>query len=135
MSLVPAVFVLLGALLYSFASSRVVNDNGLLMSQQQDGLLAQLHAEIQLARWARVLAAPAAEPAGDRGGSIDSVPSAVVDGWPSLPPTLQRVTVIGDAGHARVRLQADFAIDGCAQEEACVTRVRRIAWRQLPSED
>jgi Tfp pilus assembly protein PilX len=130
-SLLPSLFALLIILIYSAASSRIVQDDGLLVSQRADRLLALQRAETELAHATSQLA---------HGGNdalnaaLEILPSAADAELDELPLLLHRVTVTGEAGSARVRLQADYAVDGCesAHDDDCVSRVRRIAWRQLP---
>lgn len=118
-------------LLYGAASSRSVQDAGLLVSQRADRLLALQHAEAELAHVATVLAQ---DDIGPLNATLELVPSAADAELEELPLLLHRVTVIGEAGSARVRIQADYAVDGCesADDDACVSRLRRIGWRQLP---
>lgn len=65
--------------------------------------------------------------------TIETLPTAADAELSGLPLTLQRVTVTGEWRGVRVRLQADFVVDGCesVDDEDCIPRVRRIAWRQL----
>lgn len=143
MSLIPSLFALCATLLLMAASSRSVQDTGLIMSQQAERLLAMQRAQLRLVQAAEMLADPNAEfgamseiEDGEYGrwaSMIETLPIATDAELPDLPLTLQRVTVTDDGRGARVRLQADFAVDGCesAHDEAYVPRVRRIAWRQL----
>lgn len=137
MSLMPSVFALFAALLFSFAASRSLQDNGLLMSQQTGRLLALQRAQVRLAQATDILAGATVD-AQDDGwiGTVETLPSAADAELQGLPLMLQRVTVVGDGGAVQVRLQADFAVDGCdtALDGECVPRVRRIAWRQLPGD-
>jgi hypothetical protein len=131
LSLLPSLFALLVILVYGAASSRSVQDAGLLVSQRADRLLALQRAEAELAHVANVLAR---DDSGPLNTTLELVPSAADAELEELPLLLHRVTVIGEAGSARIQLQADYAVDGCesAHDDTCVSRVRRIAWRQLP---
>ncbi len=131
MSLLPTLFALLVILVYGAASSRSVQDAGLLVSQRADRLLALQRAEAGLAHVADVLAHGDGDPLN---ATLELLPSAADAELEELPLLLHRVTVTGEAGSAHIRLQADFAVDGCesAHDGDCVSRVRRIAWRQLP---
>ncbi len=134
MSLIPALFSLLAAMLFSVGASRSVQDAGLQMSQQVERLLALQRAELGLARVAEFLASSDADgEVGEWGAQMETVPSASNPELQDLPLTLQRVTVTGEERGTRVRLQADYAVDGCEStyDDHCVSRVRRIAWRQL----
>ena len=68
--------------------------------------------------------------------SVENVPSSDRGEIADLPLHLLRVTATGESGRSVVRLQADFAIDGCegAYDDACTPRMRRIALRELPAE-
>lgn len=141
MSLMPSLFALLAVLMLTASAGRLAQDASLLASQQADRLIALQRAEIALAHAAEFLAGDMASAAdsggnGDWDGMIETLPSADDAELGELPLELRRVTVSGAGGSARVRLQADFAVDLCesAYAEACVARVRRIAWRQLPSD-
>ncbi len=143
MSLTPTLFALFTAMQFFIASGRLVQDSGLLMSQQAARLLALQRAEVKLAHAARRLADPHIDidaaaaiqvwSDDDGDGSIETLPVAADAELEELPLTLQRVTVVGQQGGTRIRLQADFAVDGCesAHDDPCAPRVRRIAWRQL----
>ncbi len=158
MSLLPALVVFFAVLLFAAASGQQLQDAGLLASQQADRALAWRRAEAALARSAASMAEDAAglsddvgDDADDADGAnvsrafngadgpdaaprIETLPSAADSELGELPLSLQRVTAAGKAGMTRVRLQADYAVDGCesADDESCISRVRRIAWRQLP---
>lgn len=131
MSLLPTLFALLVILIYSAASSRIVQDGGLLLSQRADRLLALQRAETELAHASSRLAYGGNDALN---ATLEILPSAADAELDELPLLLHRVTVTGEAGSVRVRLQADYAVDGCesADDDDCVARVRRIAWRQLP---
>ncbi len=142
MSLLPSLVVFFAVLLFAAASGQQSRDAGLLASQQADRELAWRRAETALARSAASLVADVANAPddggddgdGDRAGPrIETLPSAADSELGELPLNLQRVTAAGEAGTAQVRVQADYAIDGCedAHDEACRPRIRRLAWRQL----
>lgn len=139
MSLLPSLVVLFAVLLLTLASGQQGRDAALLASQQADRQLAWRRAEAALAQSAAALAADAAgvpdpAPVGrDIDTRIEMLPGAANAELGELPLNLQRVTATGEAGRTRVRLQADYAIDGCesAHDEGCRPRLRRIAWRQL----
>ncbi len=138
MSLTPSVFALLTALLFSVGAGVIAQESRLSMAQQAARLLAWQRAELLLTQAADMLAVDGANGAG-RGdpswrGDIEMLPVAQDGSESELPPMLQRVTVVGESGTVRVRLQVDFAVYGCesALDAACVPRVARLAWRQLP---
>ncbi len=137
MSLMPSIIALMVAMLFSAAARGLAQESGLAMSQQAARLMAFQLAEMRLAQAASLLLVDA--PLDDDSrlpGSLETLPSASDAELQDLPLTLQRVTVVGKQGAIEVRLQADFAIDGCesAHDADCVPRVRRIAWRQLTAD-
>jgi len=140
MSLMPLVFALLTALLFSVGAGGIAQESRLSMAQLAARLLALQHAELLLTQAADMLAVDGANGAGRSDpswrGVIETLPVLQDASAADLPPVLQRVTVVGERGTARVRLQADFAVYGCGNglDPACVARVARIAWRQLPLE-
>jgi hypothetical protein len=140
MSLTPSVFALLTALLFSVGAGGIAQESRLSMAQLAARLLALQHAELLLTQAADMLAVDGANGTGRSDpswrGVIETLPVLQDASAAALPPVLQRVTVVGESGTARVRLQADFAVYGCesALDPACVARVARLAWRQLPLE-
>ncbi len=140
MSLLPSLVVFFAVLIFAAASGQQVRDAGLLASQQADRELAWRHAEAGLARSAAMPVADAAGEPEDGGEDnstalqIETLPSAADSELGELPLNLQRVTAAGQVGTTQVRLQADYAVDGCedVHDEVCTPRIRRLAWRQLP---
>ena len=74
--------------------------------------------------------------AADEALIVEQVPSADRGEIADLPLQLLRVTATGESGRSLVRLQADYAVDGCEDpdDDPCTPRVRRIAVRELPVE-
>lgn len=135
MTLVPILFALFAALLLSFAAGRSLQDSGLLMSQQASRLLAMQRAQWRLDQAALIVAGQAAVAGMDQwAGTIETLPIVDNAELPDLPLQMQRVTVVGEGGSVRIRLQADFVVTDCdsEQDEPCMPRARQIAWRQLP---
>ena len=130
MSLLPAIVMLLVVMMLAASSARVVQDAGLSTALRTDRDLARQHAEMALRRAATSLADGDA-PDGDV--SVDEVPVSELAELGDLPLTLYRLTVTGQTHQSRIRLQADYAVDGCESEhdDPCQPRVRRIAWREL----
>ncbi len=130
MSLFPALASMLLVMMLAVSSVRVVQDAGLLAAQRRDAHMARQRADLVLHRMAAALAAE--EPTADE-AAIEEVPTSDQAELGDLPLLLHRVTVTGRGHQARVRLQADYAVDGCESEddEPCVPRVKRIAWREL----
>ncbi len=137
MNLVATLFALFAVMWLIAGSGRSVQDAGTQMSQQSNRLLALQRAEAALARTARSLRSADADVDIDGGEvQVETLASASDAELEELPLMLQRVTAVGEERGTRVRLQADYAVDGCesAHDEHCVARVRRIAWRQLSQE-
>ena len=131
MSLLPAIVALLVVMWFATSSGRVVQDAGLSVAERTDRELARQQAEFALRRAAEALVNDEAL-SGEV--SVDEVPVSEHAELGDLPLTLQRLTATGQSHQSRIRLQADYAIDGCESEhdDPCQPRVRRIAWRELP---
>lgn len=131
----PAMVTLLVVMLLSALSARIAQDTGLSAAQRIDRQMARQRAEsaLQLAAAALGAGEPASHDASSD-ASIEEVVLSELAELADLPLILQRVTATGHGLHARVRLQADYAVDGCesADDDPCLPRVRRIAWRELP---
>jgi hypothetical protein len=142
MSLLPALLALCAVMLAVAGAARMVRDGGLVTAQHVDHQLARARAETALRRTATRFAqaeALADDPAvADGAGTVtvEEVPSSDQGEIADLPLHLLRVTAAGESGRSLVRLQADYAIDGCegAYDDPCTPRVRRIALRELPVE-
>ena len=130
MSLFPAIVTLLVVMMLAASSARLAQDTSLLAEQRIDGQLARQRAEIALQRLSATLAhdQPAASV-----GPIEAIRISDQAELGELPLTLYRVTVTGQGHRVIVRVQADYAVDGCesADDDPCTSRVRRIAWREL----
>lgn len=131
MSLLPASVTLVVVMMLAAASARVAQDAGLSSALRLERQLARQRADFRLRRIAAKLAVEESE-SGDV--SIEEVAVSEQAELGDLPQVLHRVTVIGQAFQGRIRLQADYALDGCESEDddPCAPRVRRIAWRELP---
>ncbi len=131
MSLFPAIVTLLVVMLLAAASARISQDTGLAAAQRMDSHMARQRAEIALQHAAAALGTGEPVPSD---ALVEEVALCEQAELGDLPLVLQRVTATGYGHQARVRLQADYAVDGCesADEEPCLPRVRRIAWRELP---
>lgn len=130
MSLFPALVTLLIVMMLAVSSARVSQDAGLSAAQRMQAQLARQRAESALRRAVSNLVA------NEIVASDVSVEQVDISGQAELgdlPMQLHRVTAIGQVHQTSVRLQADYAIDGCASgdDDPCTPRVRRIAWREL----
>ncbi len=148
MSLLPSVIVMLVVALVAAANACLLQDAGLSAARDADRQLARQRADAALARAARSLSSMDVTAYVDPAVRIEQVASADVAEVGDLPLVLHRITAAGQGRHDRTRLQADYAIDGCEQDDAdesvaaenadaeppCTLRVRRLAWRELPVE-
>jgi hypothetical protein len=130
MSLFPAIVTLLVVMTLAASSARLAQDTSLLVEQRIDGQLARQRAEIALQRITATLVDD--QPAADI-GSIEAIRISDQAELGDLPLMLYRVTTSGQGHRVIVRVQADYAVDGCesADDDPCMSRVRRIAWREL----
>lgn len=131
MSVFPALVTLVLVMMLVMSSLRVTQDTGLATAQLNDAQLARQRAEGALLRAASLLAS------GESVIAAVSIEQLEISGQAELgdlPLQLHRVTAVGQGHQARIRLQADYVIDGCESEhdDPCAPRVRRIAWRELP---
>jgi Tfp pilus assembly protein PilX len=140
MSLLPALLALCAVMLAVAGAARMVRDGGLATAQHVDHQLAWVRAETALRRTATRFAQADALAddfaAADAAVTVEEVLSSDQGEIADLPLYLLRVTAAGESGRSRVRLQADYAIDGCegAHDDPCTPRMRRIALRELPAE-
>ncbi len=140
MSLLPALLAMVAVVLAAAGAASIVRDGGLAQSRHADHQLARMRAEAALRRAAAGLgethAAADSLARADAAIRIDEVASSDTAELADLPLQLLRVTATGESGRIRVRVQADYAIDGCesAHDDPCTPRVRRIAWRELSVE-
>lgn len=138
MSLLPALMAMLAVMLAAAGASLLVRDGGLAAAQHADRQLARLRADAALGRAAAIYGQADAEraAAADEALIVEQVPSADRGEIADLPLQLLRVTATGESGRSLVRLQADYAVDGCEDpdDDPCTPRVRRIAVRELPVE-
>ncbi len=131
MSLFPSLVALMVVMMLALSSARLSQDAAMSAAQRMDRQLARHRGELALRRAAAALAA--GEPSGSDVSS-EEVPISGQAELGDLPLVLHRVTAIGAGQQVNVRVQADFAIDGCdsADDDPCSPRVRLIAWRELP---
>ncbi len=136
MSLVPAIITLLVVTLVAMASARLVQDGCQAAARQADRLMARQHAEALLQQAVKSL-----QEEGQGGAILLSVEREEIAGSDrsdlgELPLVLQRLTAVGEGQFARVRLQADYALDACESHDdnPCRPALRRIAWRELSAE-
>jgi hypothetical protein len=146
MSLLPALIAMLAVTLAAAAAAFIVRDGGLATARHIDRQLAHQRAETALGRAAVVFGVPLDGvtavteidgPVLAAGAvTVELVASADRGEIADLPLQLMRVTATGESGRSLVRLQADYAVDGCeaAHDDPCTPRVRRIALRELPVE-
>ncbi len=137
MNLIAALFAFFAVMWLTAGAGRLVQDASMQISQQSERLLALQRAEAALARTAASLRSTDTDVYADGGEvQVETLASASDAELQELPLMLQRVTAVGEERGTRIRLQADYAVDGCesAHDEHCVARVRRIAWRQLSPE-
>ena len=130
MSLMPALISLVIVMLLSSASSGLVREAAWAAALRSEKQALKNRADSALSRAANALA-NGEEPGPDV--VIDLIPSAPDAELDELPLMLHRVTATGEGRAGKIRLQADYALDGCesAFDDPCRSRVRRIAWRQL----
>lgn len=138
MSLVPALIAMLVVLLVTTGSAFLSQDSLLAAGRRADRQLALERAEAMLQHEAAVMAG---QTDADGDGDDPAVEHADIRSSPftelnELPLVLHRLTAVGRGRQVTVRLQADYAIDGCvsAYDDGCQPRLRRIAWRELPVE-
>lgn len=131
MSLFPALMALVLVMMFATSSARLTQDAGLSAVQRSDGQLARLQADVALQKAAADL--PSLGLASKTALVEERAISDQAE-MSDLPLQLLRVTVASEVHQSMIRLQADYALDGCASEydSPCTTRVRRIAWRELP---
>lgn len=131
MSLFPALVTLMVVMLLAVSSARISQDTGLAAAQRIDRQMARQRAEIALQRAAAALGA--VEPVSND-ALVEEVTLSEQSELGDLPPILHRVTASGYGRQVSIRLQADYAVDACesADDDPCLPRVRRVAWRELP---
>ncbi len=130
MSLLPGLIALLIVMLLSTASSRLVAEGTWSAAQRFERVKVRESAERALSQAAAALATGAG--AGS-GVVVERVPSSPAAESGELPLLLYRVTATVRGRTSTVKLQADYAVDGCESpyDDPCRARVRRIAWREL----
>lgn len=130
MNLLPGLVALLIVMLLSTASSGLVAEGTWSAMQRIERLRARERAEAALSQAAAALA-NGADPGA--GVVIEQLASSPATELGELPLLLHRLTATIQGKASRVRLQADYAVDGCESpyDDPCEVRVRRIAWREL----
>lgn len=140
MSLLPALMALFAVMLAVVGAASMSRDGGLAAVQQADRQLARHLAEAALERAAAAFEEVAgdddASPSLEPGIAVEAVPTADRGEIGDLPLRIRRVTAVAEHGRSRVRLQADYAVQGCesVHDDPCTPQTRRLAWRELPAE-
>lgn len=140
MSLMPALIALFAVMLAAVGAASMVRDGGLAAVQQADRQLARHLAEAALARMAATLeevgVAGDGVPEVEDGIAIEAVPTDDRGEIGDLPLQIRRVTAVAQNGRSLVRLQEDYAVQGCesSHDDPCRQQARRVAWRELPAE-
>lgn len=136
MSLVPALIAMLVVLMVTTGSAFLSQDSLLAAGRRADRQLALERAEAMLQHEAAVLAGQTDGDGGDPAVEHADIRSSPFTELNELPLVLHRLTAVGRGRQVMVRLQADYAIEGCvsAYDDGCQPRLRRIAWRELPVE-
>lgn len=130
MNLLPGLIALMIVMLLSTASSRLVADGTWSAVQRFERVKVRERAERSLLQAAEALAIGAST---DTGVVVERVASSPTAEPGELPLLLYRVTAAVRGRTSTVKLQADYAVDGCESpyDDPCRPRVRRIAWREL----
>lgn len=130
MSLLPGLIALLIVMLLSTASSRLVAEGTWSATQRVERVKVRERAERALSQATDALATGAEVVEGVVVEQLASSPAAESG---ELPLLLHRVTVTVRGRTSVVKLQADYAVDGCESpyDDPCRAGVRRIAWREL----
>ncbi len=132
MNLLPGLIALLIVMLLSTASSRLVAEGTWSAVQRIERVQLRERAERELARVAKALAIGADAGTGT-GMVVEQVASSSAAEAGELPLLFYRVTTTARGRTSMVKLQADYAVDGCESryDDPCQARVRRIACGEL----
>lgn len=131
MSLFPALITLVIVMMLAAVSARFAQDAGLSAAERMGNQLTRLQADVALQSASTKL------PAQGITSTEVVVEQIAISGQAELsdlPMELQRMTVVSQGHQSRIRLQADYVLEGCesAYDDPCTPRVRRVAWRELP---
>lgn len=140
MSLLPALIALFVVMLAVVGAERMVRDGGIAAVQEAERQVARHRANAALERVASTFEAAEAgdgvDPDAGIGIVVEAMPTAEPGEIGDLPLQIRRVTAIAENGNSLVRLQADYAVQGCesGHDDPCTPRVHRVAWRELAAE-
>jgi hypothetical protein len=133
-------------MLLASASAQLVRDAALSQAQWEQQQQAMSRAELRLIHSAARLLKSVDAQSGIESGSeqevlVEQLAVSQSAELSDLPLSVFRISAVGRAVQLSVRLEADYAVDACDQDEdkdelenqaiTCIPRIRRIAWRRL----
>jgi hypothetical protein len=146
MSLLPSALASAMVMLLASASAQLVRDAALSQAQWEQQQQAMSRAELRLIHSAARLLKSVDAQSGIESGSeqevlVEQLAVSQSAELSDLPLSVFRISAVGRAVQLSVRLEADYAVDACDQDEdkdelenqaiTCIPRIRRIAWRRL----
>jgi hypothetical protein len=146
MSFLPSALASAMVMLLASASAQLVRDAALSQAQWEQQQQAMSRAELRLMQSAAGLLVFAGEQSEMEPGSeqevlVEQLAVSQSAELSDLPLSVFRISAVGRAVQLSVRLEADYAVDACDQDEdkdelenqaiTCIPRIRRIAWRRL----
>ena len=146
MSLLPSALASAMVMLLASASAQLVRDAALSQAQWEQQQQAMSRAELRLIHSAAGLLKSVDAQSGIESGLeqevlIEQLAVSQSAELSDLPLSVFRISAVGRAVQLSVRLEADYAVDACDQDEdkdelenqaiTCIPRIRRIAWRRL----
>ena len=135
-------------MLLASASAQIMRDAALSQAQWEQQQQAMSRAELRLMQSAAGLLKSVDEQPGIESGLeqevlIEQLAVSQSAELSDLPLSVFRISAVGRAAQLSVRLEADYAVDACDQDEdkdelenqaiTCTPKIRRIAWRRLDS--
>jgi len=160
MSLLPSVLASTMVMLLASASAQLVRDNALSQAQWEQQQKALSRAELMLTQSAIDLVSFTEEQSGSKSSStqevlVEQLAVSQFAELSDLPLKVFRISAVGRASQLSVRLQADYAMVACNEDEdedeseggnddgngdgdknghqaiTCTPKIRRIAWLRL----
>ena len=146
MSFLPSALASAMVMLLASASAQLVRDAALSQAQWEQQQQAMSRAELRLIHSAARLLKSVDAQSGIESGSeqevlVEQLAVSQSAELSDLPLSVFRISAVGRAVQLSVRLEADYAVDACDQDEdkdelenqaiTCIPRIRRIAWRRL----